>query len=112
MYNTMFRQQVAGDDLYVVSFLAQPSKGHSCMLCMEAEHDEMECALASPKRDPKPSSSSVTGASRAGVGNRPFKGHEHPICNNLNHGDCMYPNCQYKHPASSAAVGHVPWCAA
>ena len=102
-YDTMFRQQVAGDDtadwsklnssLYAVSFLAQSVKAKSCTLCMEADHGEEDCALARQKpRDHRlggsqgfrqPPASSSTSSS-----NHPPKGREGHICFSFNQGDC------------------------
>ena len=55
-YDTMFRQQAAGNldvdwsklnpTLYAVTFLAQSGSGRNCVLCMESDHSEEDCALA------------------------------------------------------------------
>ena len=85
---------------------------HPCKIFLhgEADHDETECALGSPKWDLKPNSSSAPGTSRVGVGSHLLKGRE-PIYYSFNHSDCMYPQLLLE-PASSAVVSHIPWCAA
>ena len=61
-YDTMFRQQAAGNPevdwsklnptLYAVTFLAQSGSGRNCVLCMESDHSEEDCALAKGKVGP------------------------------------------------------------
>lgn len=58
-YDTMFRQQAVGNPevewpklnptLYAVTFLAQSGSGRNCVLCMESDHSEDDCALAKGK---------------------------------------------------------------
>ena len=58
-YDSYFRQQVVGDDaadwsklnqsLYAVTFIAQGDRerGRSCVICLESDHAEEQCALYS-----------------------------------------------------------------
>ena len=111
-YDTMFRQQVAGDDkadwsklnssLYAVSFLAQSGKGRSCTLCMEADHAEEECALARPTtHDFKQGGGHAVRQPPSGSGNaygsRFPRGREKMVCMAFNQGDCAYMHCKYSH---------------
>ena len=59
-YDSYFRQQVVGDEkadwsklnqpLYAMTFMAQGErdKGKSCVICLESDHTDEQCALYSP----------------------------------------------------------------
>ena len=85
-YDSYFRQQAVGDDkadwsrlnqsLYAVTFIAQGerTKGRCCVLCLESDHAEEQCALYTPppkQTYKKPAETGATpgrGGARAGGG--------------------------------------------
>ena len=106
-YDTMFRQQAAGNPevdwsklnptLYAVTFLAQSGSGRNCVLCMESDHNEEDCALAKGKVGPlilKTSSSQRSGVEGA---SRLPKGKSRMVCFSWNQGECSFPYCRYRH---------------
>ena len=116
-YDTMFRQQVVGDQqvdwsklnssMYAVTFLAQSNRGKSCTVCLETDHSEEECALARPKQPefrrggnqtgPQQVSSPRPQAGAGGSGGRFSRGRERMICFAYNQGECVYPYCRFSH---------------
>ena len=111
-YDTMFRQQAAGDSkadwsklnnsLYAGTFMTQSGKGKSCLLCLESDHSEEECALARPKppHDARSSGGSAPGGrptNYSGGGGRAYRGREKPVCFSYNRGECTHPYCHYNH---------------
>ena len=77
-YDTMFRQQAAGDPqldwsnlnttLFATTFLAQAESRKNCGLCLEADHLERDCALAKPSAVPSmPRSGHSRDSSRGGT---------------------------------------------
>jgi len=110
-YDTMFHQQAVGNPdldwsklnltLYSVTFLAQAGSGKNCVLCMELDHHEKECALAKAKvgspiannssssRDVQQSTAEVTG--------RFGRGKAKVVCFAWNQGHCSFPYCRYRH---------------
>ncbi len=117
-YDSMFRQQVAGNNtadwsqlnssLYAVTFLAQASRGKTCTLCMESDHVEEVCALAPPKAG----SSGVVGARSiprqegGNSGSRLARGKAKMVCFAWNQGDCNIPYCRYRHVCVKCAGDH------
>ena len=104
-YDSYFRQQAVGDDkadwsrinqsLYAVTFIAQGErdKGRCCVLCLESDHVEEQCALYTPpprqasyKKVTEKSSSEGRDTGRGRGGGR-------MACFAWNQGDCRFPAC-------------------
>ena len=66
VYDSYFTQQVVGDEhadysclnqsLYAVTFIAQGERdrGWSCIICLESDHTEEQCALYIPSHKSAP----------------------------------------------------------
>ena len=108
-YDTVFRQQMAGEwkgdewgrlnpYLYSSTFLTLGSSRLNCPLCLESDHREEDCALAKgkgvgtsrqPGRDPY---------SREGSGRQPkSKIPRVMACFAWNQGECSFQFCRFKH---------------
>ena len=108
-YDTVFRQQMAGEwkgdewgrlnpYLYSSTFLTLGSSRLNCPLCLESDHREEDCALAKgkgvgtsrqPGRDPY---------SREGSGRQPkSKTPRVMACFAWNQGECSFQFCRFKH---------------
>ncbi len=117
-YDSMFRQQVAGNteadwsklnsSLYAVSFLAHAGGGKTCSLSMESDHGDDDCALATPKaggsggKYPKP----VTRQEGVELGARFAKGKTKMVCFAWNQGKCNFPYCRYRHVCVKCSGDH------
>lgn len=124
-YDSYFRQQVVGDDsadwsklnqsLYAVTFIAQGDreKGRSCVICLESDHAEEQCALysstARSTAGRREKSSAETKESASGRGKQLSK----MACFSWNQSECRYPACKYRHVCTRCGSDHkvyqCPW---
>ena len=123
-YDTHFRQQVVGNQsadwsklnqsLYAVTFVAQGEreKCKNCMLCLESDHTEEQCALYVPpqkapklanpgRRSANDQTSAESSMSRSRSGSR-------MACFAWNQGECRFPACKYRHVCVCALCGGSP----
>ena len=119
-YDSLFRQQAAGNPavdwsklnptLYAVTFLAQSGSGKNCILCMEADHREDECALSKGKVSPsvvKQSASRDPPRGPGEVSHRFPRAKGRGACFSWNQGECSYPGyCRYRHFCSKCGGDH------
>ena len=113
-YDSYFRQQAVGDDkadwsrlnqsLYAVTFIAQGEreKGRCCILCLESDHAEEQCALYTPplrhSTSRKQSYDKGSSESRESpASSSRSKGSSRQACFAWNQGDCRFPACKYRH---------------
>ena len=115
----MFRQQAAGNPavdwsklnptLYAVTFLTQSGTGKNCVLCMESDHREEDCALSKSKGASsavRPSSSRATQRGSGESSYRPPKGKGQFSCFAWNKGECNYFGCKYRHTCVKCGGEH------
>ena len=104
VYDTYFRQQVAGESsadwshlntsLCAVTFLAQGGKGGNCPTCMGSDHSQQDCALFHLQSHTQPTikrshaPSLETGSSKHWATPQ--------FCFAWNHGKCQYTRCKYR----------------
>lgn len=128
-YDSYFRQQVVGDEsadwsrlnqsLYAVTFITQADKdkGRSCVLCLEGDHTEEQCALYSPPIRPAGSSRRATSDrnssdSRESPATARGRAGSRMACFAWNQGDCRFPACKYRHVCVRCSGDHrVSRCA-
>ena len=129
-YDSHFRQQVVGNEaadwsrlnqsLYAVTFITQGDRDRtrSCVVCLESDHTEEQCALYSPPRKPaaaqrRAGSERVVGESRDSQFSTRGKGPGKMACFAWNQGDCRYPTCKYRHVCVRCSGDHritrCPW---
>ena len=95
--------------LYAVTFLAQQGSGKNCILCMESDHREEDCALAKVKSSSswqKPNAGRDASLSSAEAGGRRVKNKAKMVCFSWNEGRCTYPYCHYRHVCVRCSGDH------
>ena len=118
-YDSMFRQQAVGNPavdwsklnptLYAVTFLTQSGTGKNCVLCMESDHREEDCALSKSKgvsSAVRPSSFRATQRGSGELSYRPPKGKGQFSCFAWNKGECNYFGCKYRHTCVKCGGEH------
>ena len=129
-YDSHFRQQVVGNEaadwsrlnqsLYAVTFITQGDRDRtrSCVVCLESDHMEEQCALYTPPRKPaaaqrRAGSERVVGESRDSQFSTRGKGPGKMACFAWNQGDCRYPTCKYRPVCVRCSGDHritrCPW---
>ena len=129
-YDSHFRQQVVGNEaadwsrlnqsLYAVTFITQGDrdKSRSCVVCLESDHTEEQCALYSPPRKSvtaprRVGADRMLGESRDSQMSNRTKGSSKMTCFAWNQGDCRYPACKYRHICVRCSGDHritrCPW---
>ena len=118
-YDSYFRQQAVGDDkadrsrlnqsLYAVTFIAQGerTRGRCCVLCLESDHAEEQCALYTPppkQTYKKPAEKGASDGRDPGSGRG--KGGGRMPCFAWNQGDCRFPACKYRHVCVRCSGDH------
>ena len=132
-YDTMFRQQAAGNTavdwsrlngtLYFVLFLAQASRGTNCSLCMESEQGDEDCVLVPVTSTPRQPGLVVPPRcknlpQREGheqVGGHGSRSHLRALrrdspCFLWNQGECRYPQCKYRYCCVRCGGDHPITC--
>ena len=120
-YDAYFRQQAVGDDkldwscinqsLYAVTFIAQGDrgKGRCCVLCLESDHVEEQCALYNPSAKPasykKPLEKAPSDGRDPSQG-RGKGGGRSMACFAWNQGDCRFLACKYRHVCVRCSGDH------
>ena len=108
MYDSYFRQQAVGYDkadwscinqfLFAVTLMQQGrrDKGRCCVLCLESDHMEEQCALYTPLPKLKKSVEKSSSEERDTVAGR-GRGEWRMACFAWNQSDCRFPACKYRH---------------
>ena len=138
-YDSFFRQQAVGDDaadwsrlnqsLYAVTFVTQGNRerGRSCMLCLESDHGEEQCALYTPPPRAIGDPARRAASDRPAADQREWqptgreewqptgrgKGPSRMACYSWNQGTCRFPGCKYRHICIRCSGDHrfprCPW---
>ena len=106
--------------LYAVTFISQGDrdKSKSCVVCLESDHTDEQCALYSlPIKSAASSrrvgSDRVSGESRDSQMSNRAKGLGKMACFAWNQGDCRFPACKYRHICVRCSGDHCitrcPW---
>ena len=118
-YDSYFHQQAVGDDkadwsqlnqsLYTVTFITrgERTKGRCCVLCLESNHAEEQCALYTPppkQTYKKPAEKGASDGRDSGSGRG--KGGGRMACFARNQGDCRFPACKYRHVCVRCSGDH------
>lgn len=124
-YDAHFRQQTVGDakadwsklnqSLYAVTFVAQGErdKNKSCILCLESDHSEEQCALYTPPQRAlklthaarRGSADQVTADFREASAVR-SRGSSRLPCFDWNQGECRFHPCKYHHSCVRCGGDH------
>ena len=129
-YDAHFCQQVVGNEsadwsrlnqsLYAVTFVTQGERERrrSCVLCLESDHAEEQCALYTPPPKSVGSSKKFVGdhvpsESRDAVVTPRGKGSSRMACFARTQGECRFPACKYRHVCVRCSGDHrairCPW---
>ena len=105
----------SNQSLYAVTFIAQGDreKGKSCVICLESDHAEEQCALYSSTAistaGRREKFSAETKESASGRGKQLSK----MACFAWNQSECRYPACKYRHVCTRCGSDHkvyqCPW---
>ena len=117
-YDSYFPQQAVGDDkadwsrinqsLYAVTFIAQGErdKGRCCVLCLESDHVEEQCALYTPPPRQASYKKATEKSSSEGRDTGRGRGGGRMACFAWNQGDCRFPACKYRHVCVRCSSDH------
>ena len=99
--------------LYAVTFMAQGEreKGRCCMLCLESDHFEDQCALYTPPHKHKKTAERNILESREPTNSGRTRSIASLACFAWNQGECRFPACKYHHVCVWCAGDHrIPQC--
>ena len=122
-YDSYFRQQAMGNSaadwsrinqsLYAVTFMAQSEreKGRCCMLCLESDHVDDQCALYTPPQKYKKAAERYPSEGREPMSSGRSRGRGRLACFAWNQGECRFPACKYRHVCVRCMGDHkIPQC--